>query len=139
MLMAGVFNGNPPKPKHDFIWDVEKVLFYLNYLSMNKILSNRFLLLKFITFLSLTSAERGHEIAYLNVKCMYRGENVFIFHFSKITKSWKRGKSLPKLEFCEFATKRKFCVVFCLLEYLKRWESRRVLAEKDQVKSTETT
>ena len=87
MLTAGVFNGNPPKPKHVFIWDVEKVLFYLNYLPMNKILSDRFLLLKFTTFLSLTSAGTGDEIAYLNVKYMYRGENVFIFHFSKITKS----------------------------------------------------
>ena len=39
-LMTGVFNANPPKPRYVFIWDIEKVLSYLNNLPINEELSN---------------------------------------------------------------------------------------------------
>ena len=51
---------------------------------MNDEHSNKFLLLKFRTLMSLRSAGRGHEIADSNVKYMYRGENSFTFHISKV-------------------------------------------------------
>ena len=35
-LMTGAFNVNLPKPKYIFIWDVEKVLSYLNNLNNKK-------------------------------------------------------------------------------------------------------
>ena len=34
--MTCAFNVNPPKPKYIFIWDVEKVLSYLNNLNNKK-------------------------------------------------------------------------------------------------------
>ena len=132
-LMTGVFNAFLPKPKIFFIWDVEKVLFYFDNLLMNEEISGRFHLLKLTTLLSVTSPSRGHEIAYLNVKYMYKEKNSFIFHLSKVTKKWERSKCPPKLEPAEFTTNRKLCVVFCLEEYLKRLKSWRSLSEKDQV------
>ena len=57
---------------------------YLNNLLMNDEHSNKFLLIKFRTLMALRSAGRGHEIADSNVKYMYRGENSFIFHISKV-------------------------------------------------------
>ena len=101
---------------------------------MNEELSDRFLLLTFTTLNSLTSVGKVYEIAYLSVKYMYRGQNLFIYSiYSKVTKSWKRGRSPPKLEFCEFATNRPLCVVFCLVKFLRRSESRKSLGDRDQV------
>ena len=129
--MTYVFHADPPKPKCVFIWDIEKVLSYLNNLPMTKEISDRFLLVKLTTLPSLTSAGRGHEIRYLNVfedmrKCICRGKSLLIVHFSKVTKFQKRSKYPPKGEFCKFPTTCEPCVVF-------RLETWRSLGEKGQV------
>ena len=52
-LMTGVFNKNPPKPRHTFPWDVEQVLKCVKGLSSNTELSDRTLLLKLACYFSL--------------------------------------------------------------------------------------
>ena len=72
---------------------------------MNKELSERFLLLK-LALLSLTSAGRGHEIAYLNVKNMCWGVKV--------------GKEANLLQIKNFVNSQhigNYVFLFCLYEY----------------------
>ena len=88
--MTGIFNNNPPSPKHVFIWDVKKVLrCWAVWTVTRNYPIIRFFILKLTVLLSLTSTGRGHEIAYPVVRHIIETENVIIFYFSKITKSWK--------------------------------------------------
>lgn len=125
-LMTGVFNNNPPKPRYVFIWDVEQVVTYIQKLPPNEELNDQRLILKLAVLLALTSAGRGHEIKFLDVRYMVKTQSSYILHFSKVTKSWKRGKPPPEVEFYEFPTNKNLCVVTTLDEYLRRsqeWRS----------------
>ena len=114
----GVFNKNPPKPKYTFIWDVEKVLKYIKTLPTNTELLDRTLPLKLTSLLFLTSARRCHEICYLDIRYMVKTVSSYKFHFSKLTKSWKKGKA--GLELRAYPQDRDSCVMTGLEEYLKR-------------------
>lgn len=118
-LMTETFNTNPPSAKHFH-------LKCLDCMKTNDKLSDRFHILKLTALLSLTSESRGHEIAYVDVRYMIKKENPIMFYFSKITKSWKQGKSPSKIEFCVFPKDQKLCAVACLKEYLKRFQGSRV-------------
>ena len=52
------------------------------------------------------------------------------FHFSRLTKSWKKGKAPPCLELRAYHQDRDLCVMTCLDVYLKRSNSWR---EKGQI------
>ena len=86
-LMTGVFNRNPPKPRYVFIWDIEQVLTFIREMPNNTELSDRNINLKLAILLFLKSAERCHEICYLNIKFMVRTSSFFKFFFAKVTKS----------------------------------------------------
>ena len=86
-LMTGVFNRNPPKPRYVFIWDIEQVLTFIREMPNNTELSDRNINLKLAILLFLKSAERCHEICYLNIKFMVRTSSFFKFFFTKVTKS----------------------------------------------------
>ena len=119
-LMTGVFNRNPPKPRYVFIWDIEQVLTFIRGMPNNTKLSDRNINLKLTILLFLTSAGRCHEICYLNIKFMVRASSSFKFFFTKVTKSWRKGKPPPCLEFHEYSDDTKLCVVTCIDEYLGR-------------------
>ena len=51
---------------------------------------------------------------------MAKSQTSYIFYFSQLTKSWKKGKRPPKLEFYQFESDRTLCVVHVLDEYLNR-------------------
>ena len=83
-------------------------------------LSDRNINLKLAILLFLTSAGRCHEICYLNIKFMVRTSSSFKFFFTKVTKSWRKGKPPPCLEFHEYSDDEKLCVVACIDKYLGR-------------------
>ena len=43
-------------------------------------------------------------------------ENLVIFHFSKLTKTWKKGKSPSSFELKGFG--KELCVIKCLKQYM---------------------
>ena len=122
-LMTGVFNKNPPKPKYTSVRDVEKILKYIKTVPTNRELSDRMLLLKLTSLLFLTSAGRFHEICHLDIRYMVKTFSSYKFHFSKLTKSWKKGKAPPCLELRAYCQGRDSCVMTCLEVYLKRSNS----------------
>ena len=118
--MTGVFNSNPPKPRYLFIWDIEKVLTFTKRMPNNKELSDRHINLKLAIFLVFTSAGWCHEICYLNINLMVRTSTSFRLFFTKVTKSWRKGKPPTCLEFRKYSDDKKLYVVACINEYLRR-------------------
>ena len=118
-LMTGVFNRKPPKPRYTFVWDVSKVLSYLNSLPPNDSLSVKDLTHKLTMLLALTAAARCSEICHLNIQYMVRLPNKYVFTFEKLIKSWRRGKSPQSVVFVAFPRNDKLCVVNTLDCYIK--------------------
>ena len=118
-LLTGVFNSKPPRPRYTFIWDVEKVLTYLNGLKQNENLTVKLLTHKLTMLLALAAASRGSEINILSVKYMTKSEEKYVFTFDKLFKSWHRGDPPPSIEYTAFPSNRKLCVVTTLDYYLK--------------------
>ena len=82
-----------------------------------------------MSVLFLTSGSRCHKICYLDIRYMVKTVSSCKFHFSKLTKSWKKGKASPCLELRAYPKDRYSCVMTYLEEYLKRSTSWR---EKEQ-------
>ena len=123
-LLSGVFNKRPPQPKYTIIWDVNSVVNYIKRLSSNDELSVKDLTLKLTTLIALTSSGRSSEITYLDTRYRVFKNNSVIFHFSKLTKTWKKGQSPPTFELNSFTGEDKLCVIQCLKRYLvvsKQW------------------
>ena len=66
----------------------------------------------------------------LDVRFIVKSEDVYIFTFHKLHKSWKKGEAPPKLYFYKFLKDQELCVVSALNEYLKRTETWRTNGEK---------
>ena len=119
-LMTGIFNQRPPQPRYSFVWDVEQVFSYLHNLPDNEQLSDRLLTLKLTMLLALASACRCSEIQNLDIRYMTRSATSYTFQFTKVSKSWKKGKPPPSLKFFQLESNRKLCVVSAIDIYLKR-------------------
>ena len=51
---------------------------------------------------------------------MIRTTSSFSFFFTKVTKSWRKGKLPPCFEFHEYSDDKLLCVVACIHEYVGR-------------------
>ena len=69
------------------------------------------LFLKLTVLLFITSAERCHEICYLDIHYMVKTSSPYQCHFTKITKSWKKGKPPPYLGLQEYPLNRTLYLV----------------------------
>ena len=69
------------------------------------------------TFLAILSSNRASELTYLDIRHIVFMENSVIFHFSKLTKTWEKGKRLPSVELKGFEN-AQLCVIRCLKQYL---------------------
>lgn len=116
-LLSGVFNKRPPQPRYTVIWDVSKVVNYMSTLGSNENLSPKLLTLKLTTLLALLSSGRAHELTFLDIRYKVVKKNSVIFHFSKLTKSWKQGQKPPTFELSGF-DQPDLCVLKCLERYL---------------------
>ena len=115
--MPGVFNKRPPQPKYTVIWDISKVIDYINTLGNIEKLSTKIITLKLTTLLAILSSNRASELTYLDIRHIVCKENSVIFHFSKLTKTLKKGKNPQSFELKEFE-KAELCVIRCLKQYL---------------------
>ena len=125
-LMTGVFNLRPPLPRYTFVWDVSEVLSFIRRLPTDNSISNKDLTLKLSSLLAITSAGRASEICYFDIRYLVKGKSSYEFHFSKLTKSWRRGKPRPKMSFNFFPEEPSICVCKTIDQYLlrsKEWRS----------------
>lgn len=124
-LMTGIFNLRPPLPRYSFVWDVCDVLTYLRSLPDDDSISLKNLTLKLASLLAIASASRASEICYLDTRYLVKGKKSYEFHFTKLTKSWRRGKPRPKLSFDFFDEEPALCVCRTIDKYLERLAQRR--------------
>ena len=117
-LITGVFNKRPPTPKYTFIWDVEIVFKILKSIPSDS-LTDKLLTFKLTTLLALTAASRASEITNLDIRYLNKQHTVYAFTFCKVSKSWKKGKKAPVLEFKMFDDP-SICVCRTIDMYLKR-------------------
>ena len=84
-LITGIFNYRPLKPRHNVIWDVQLVIYYLKKdLSDNKKLTDKQLTFKVPMLLALTFASCVSGLLNLDIGFMARTENKNSFHFNKL-------------------------------------------------------
>ena len=86
VLKVGVFNNEFLKPRFCFVWDIKKVLSYLNVLLDIGKLSIKVLIHKLALLLASTAASSTSESCNLNSRCKVKTDTKFIFIFSKLTK-----------------------------------------------------
>ena len=118
-LLKGVFSKRPPVPRYTFIWDVQKVEYYLASLGMPEKLSDKMITLKLTMLIALTSSTRAHDICYLDKNFLAKHTSVYAFHFAKITKTARQGRLRPPVELKSFPDKN-LCVCHCIDMYLER-------------------
>ena len=116
-LLSGVFNKRPPQPKYTVIWDISKVIDNISTLGNNENLSTKIITLKLTTLLAILSSNSVSELTYLDIRHTAFKEDSVVFYFSKLTKTCRKGKSLPSFELKGFE-KAELSVIRCLKQYL---------------------
>ena len=95
------------------------MLTYLKTLSIDDSISDKLLTLNLTTLLALTGASRASEITALDVRFLGKGPKSYFFTFTKISKTWKKGKKAPVKEFKYFEDS-SLCVCKTIDQYLER-------------------
>lgn len=67
-VLKGAFNQRPPKPRYEFMWDVSKVLNYIDSLGESDALPLQSLSWKLAMILALTRPSRSADIAMLDLR-----------------------------------------------------------------------
>lgn len=109
-LMSGVFNKRPPVPKYNFIWDVETVLKFIKSLPIDDSISDKMLTYKLTALLALTATSRVSEITNLDIDYLAKHPTVYVFTFSKVSKTWKQGQKAPTIDFKVYDSDESLCV-----------------------------
>jgi len=122
-LLTGIYNSRFPQPKYNFIWDVEKVVTYLQSLGSDSTLDDKTLTMKLTTLMALTSAARAHEICSLDIRFLVKHRTAYTFSFGKPTKTDKPGRKRSPLKFLPFEENKALCVCTCIENYLSRSSS----------------
>ena len=120
-LMTGIFNGHPPQPRYNFIWDVNTVLKYIKATWGNsKSISMKKLTYKVTMLLALATASRSCSIHNLDIRFLIKYNDKYVFKFHRLYKSWKKGAAPPSLDLHMFLEDPEICAVKTLDEYLSR-------------------
>ena len=117
--MTRVFNLRPPKPKLNFVWDVDILFRYFEQQGDNNSLSDKLLTQKLLILLYLLSAHRISTVKLFSVSNMLLNNLSVTFTLTEVLKHSRKGKSLDKFEYRSY-TDKKLCIILCLREYLTR-------------------
>ena len=119
-LMKAVYNMRPNMPRYKDIWDVDIVLFYLRKLSPVKYLSLKELTLKLVMLLALITSARAQTLHLLDLECMKKLKDKFVFTMPKIIKQSRPGFENPDIIAKAYPVDRRICVYTVIKEYLQR-------------------
>ena len=116
-FFKGVFELKPSLPKYCEIWDVNKVLCYLQRVSSVNRISLKDLSMNLSTLLCLLTGQRCHKI---NINYIQFIDNRCIINIREVLKHTKAGKHQVPLELRSYPKDKRVCVVEYLQEYIKR-------------------
>ena len=75
--------------------------------------------------LALTTSSRASVIHHLDIRFTLNTSDKVTFHFHKLHKSWRKGKSSPSLTLYAYSPDKQLCVVQTLYRYLDMTKNRR--------------
>ena len=102
------WQGFSPRPRYCLIWNIEKVIIFLDTLDSNKI-ELKLLTYKLTMLLALTGSSRSHEICYLDIRYLIRHSSAYCFHFSKVTNTTKKRETRPPIKHLNFTSSKSIC------------------------------
>ena len=103
-LLKGVFDKRPPQPRYMINCDVQIVINYIkSEWEYSEGLSEKFLTLKLVMLMALTSASRASAIHHLDIRYMVKGNEKYVFKFHRLHKSQRHWKPIPSLEYHEYS------------------------------------
>lgn len=111
VLITGLFNNRMPQPKQCFIWDVGKVLSFLNSLDSERI-EFKMLTYKVVILLTLTGLFTAHEICYLDIHYLMKHSSGYTLHVNKLTKTTREGILKRPIKYLYFNFKKTSCVCY---------------------------
>ena len=115
--MTGVFNLRPPKPKLNFVCDVNILFRYFEQQGDHDSLSDKLLTQKLLILLLLLGAHRISTVRLFSVFNMVLNDLSVTFILTEVLKHSRKGKPLDKFEYRSYTDKR-LCIISCLREYL---------------------
>ena len=126
VLLKGVSNQRPPKPRYTAVWDVEQVLLQLKKMSPYEKLNAKDSTLKLTMLLALTATTRSSELKTLDIRFMTQTNEEYKFQIGETVKHSKQGKIPPPIQFFPFLQDKDLCPYTALQHYLeltKTWRS----------------
>ena len=118
-LIKGAYERNPPRPKYEVFWDVNKVFTMFKEWPTNSSLSLKHLTWKLAVLLLLVTSQRGQTILNLSIKNLELA-NPVVFKMQKLLKHNRLGDPLDCITLQRFPECPKLCVVRTLKTHLKR-------------------
>lgn len=119
-LLKGIFNLRPSRPRYSKVWNVNKVLSFLEKWTPSRSLDLKQLTLKTLMLIMLTSGQRCQTIHALNLKQVEISRNHIHFHIDKNLKHNKINNMENTVIFNSFVENKKICPVTYIKEYIKR-------------------
>ena len=124
LLVKGVYERNPPRPRYSSFWDVRTVFNMFITWGKNRKLTLKRLTFKLVLLLLLVTAQRGQTILALSLEGLLV-EDTVTFRLSKLLKHNRLGDPLDSVILRPFLECPRLCVVRTLKEYIKRTEELR--------------
>ena len=109
-------------PKYVITYDPDIILRYIDSLPHDKFLLLELLTKKLGILLCLLSWQRVQSSQALKLSKSNLSNGTYTFYIDKVLKTTKPGKHQKPLEYREFSSNKKFCVVPCPKEYISRTE-----------------
>ena len=131
LLVKGVYERNPPKPRYESFWDVNKIFVLFKSWGKTKDLTLKLLTLKLIMLLLLVSSQRGQTIVHLSLRGMIDDEEGIQFLMPTLLKHNRLGDRRDTLKFNAFPECKRLCIVRTIREYVRRTKELR--AEREQL------
>ena len=111
-LLSITFNSLAQQPKYFFVWNVQVVPNFIKSMwGETDRLGGKERSLKLYMVLFPTRTSRASGIHHLDIVSMLNASDKVTFHFHKLYKSWRKGKSLPSLAVYAYSPDKQPCLV----------------------------
>ena len=123
-MIKRIFKLRPSLPKYVTTYDPDIILRYIErlphdeFLLLEKSRKKKVLRKKLCILLCLLSGQHVHSLQALKLSKSNLSNGTFTFYIDKVLKTIKSGKHQKHLEYREFNSNKKLCVVTCLKEYI---------------------
>ena len=118
-FIKGIYNRHPPMPIYVKIWDINKVLNYIDSLPVNEELSYKQLTQKLVVLLMILGARRKQALHSVQIDNVVLDENACVLLPNKVLKHSKPGRNIEPIIYHSFEH-NKLCVVKCIKQYIKQ-------------------